>query len=112
MYNVVGAYLLEAITEVLNEAGTKFEGPLKEAWVRGYWNIAYLLIDREAQLYKSAARLGWKPFKVAKRVKESEAITSFYLAPADGSQLPPYKPGLYISVQLAVDELGYKQSRQ
>jgi len=112
MYNVVGEYLLEAITEVLKEAGTKFEGPLKEAWVRGYWNIAYLLIDREAQLYKSAAWLGWKSFKVAKRVKESEDITSFYLAPVDGSQLPPYKPGLYISVQLAVDELGYKQSRQ
>ena len=112
MYNVVGTYLIEAITEVLKGVGISFEGPLKEAWVRGYWYLAYLFIDREAQLYKSAGWLGWKPFKVVKRVKESEDITSFYLKPEDGSQLSPYKPGLYISVQLIVDELGYKQSRQ
>jgi nitric oxide dioxygenase len=112
MYSVVGTYLLEAIAEVLKGGGHSFEGPLKEAWVRGYWSLAYIFIDKEAELYKGAGWLGWKEFKVAKRVKESEDITSFYLRPADDSQLNPYKPGLYISVRFTVDELGYKQSRQ
>lgn len=112
MYNVVGTYLLEAIGEVLKGGNYSFDGPLKEAWVRGYWHLAYIFIGKEAELYGGAGWPGWKEFKVAEKVKESGDITSFYLKPADGSQLRPYKPGLYISVQLTVDALGYKQSRQ
>jgi nitric oxide dioxygenase len=33
-------------------------------------------------------------------VRESDVITSFYLAPADGGKLPAFKPGQYITVRI------------
>src|SRR5690625_5439785 len=45
---------------------------------------------------------GWidyRDFKVTKKVKESDVITSFYLEPADGKPFPSFKPGQYITVK-------------
>ena len=49
---------------------------------------------------------------VARREAESSEITSFYLEPADGGQVPGYQPGQYVSVRLYVPELGLMQPRQ
>lgn len=120
MYHVVAQYLIEAIGIVLAEHGIAFVDPLKAAWIDGYWALAYIFIDGEAKLYKNAGWEGWKEFVVAERAPETQDITSFVLKPTDGTPLRPskgsshqhYQPGQYISVQLIVDEFGFKQSRQ
>lgn len=109
-YAIVGEHLLQAIGQVV---GTDvFSGDLYEAWVVAYWQLAHICINREAELYKQAGWIGWKEFVVTKKVKETEEITSFYLAPKDKTPLPVFKPGQYISVQKFVKELGVNQSRQ
>ncbi|MBU5885676.1 NO-inducible flavohemoprotein, partial [Vibrio cholerae O1] len=60
-----------------------------QAWAEAYGAIADVFIQVEKKMYREAEtkRGGWegfKPFTVVKKVKESNAITSFYLKPADG----------------------------
>ncbi|KAL1944431.1 hypothetical protein VTO73DRAFT_2861 [Trametes versicolor] len=61
-YVIVAKHLLEAITQVVGA-------------------------DRE--LYDAAQWVGWRDFVVAKKVQESDEITSFYLKPKDGTPLEP-----------------------
>lgn len=46
----------------------------------------------------------WRPFVVAKKVKESTEITSFYLHPQDGGKLPSFKPGQFLTIKLDIPE--------
>ncbi|KAF7896500.1 hypothetical protein EAF00_006514 [Botryotinia globosa] len=109
-YPIVGKYLLEAMGQVLGAALTP---EILDAWTAAYNQLAQIMIDREAQLYREAGDWKeWRDFKVAKKVKESSIITSFYLEPVDGKPLPLFKPGQYISVQVHVPNFGYLQSRQ
>ena len=76
------------------------------AWAEAYGFLADILIGREAQIYKELADMpnGWEGFsnlRVLRKEKESDIITSFYLAPADGSGVPDFKPGQYITVRVA-----------
>lgn len=103
-YPIVGEYLLKAMKEVLGDAATD---EIIEAWGLAYGVIADAFIGVERDMYEQAAEQenGWnffKEFKVVRKVKESDVITSFYLKPADGSNVPLYKPGQYISVRLAM----------
>ncbi|KAL4787107.1 globin-like protein [Aspergillus varians] len=109
-YQIVGKFLLEAMGQVLGDALTP---PLLEAWAAAYWQLANLMISKEADLYKAAN--GWtdfRDFRVARKEPESDVITSFYLEPVDGQPLPSFLPGQYVSVQVFVPELGYAQCRQ
>ena len=45
---------------------------------------------------------GIRKFKVARKVAECADTFSFYLRPHDGKPLPPFKPGQYLTFQLAV----------
>jgi ferredoxin-NADP reductase/MOSC domain-containing protein YiiM len=45
---------------------------------------------------------GYRTFIVARKVRESETITSFYLVPEDGSPLPPFKPGQFLTFRLDI----------
>ncbi|MFL0363577.1 NO-inducible flavohemoprotein [Pseudobacillus sp. 179-B 2D1 NHS] len=103
-YPIVGEYLLKAIKEVLGDAATD---DIINAWAEAYGAIAKVFIDTEAQLYNEASEQpgGWldfKEFKVADKVEESSLITSFYLKPKDGVQLPTFHPGQYITVKLHI----------
>lgn len=49
---------------------------------------------------------------VAKKVQESDEITSFYLKPKDCTPLEPYRPGQYIFVQKLVSGFGVYRSKQ
>ncbi|KAL2112557.1 hypothetical protein VUR80DRAFT_7170 [Thermomyces stellatus] len=113
-YDIVGNHLIGAIGEVLGPALTD---EVKNAWVAAYGQLADVFINREAALYKAPGEdlpVGWRKFRIAKRVDESESVTSFFLEPVDGvTPLPEYRPGQYLSLQVPVPGLdGLMQSRQ
>lgn len=113
-YGIVGENLLHSISEVLS---ISMDDPLIDAWATAYGQLADLFISTEKAIYEQHQQtkgswLGWRNFKVAKKVAESAEITSFYLAPVDGSDLPKYEAGQYISVRVFVEELGLRQPRQ
>lgn len=103
-YPIVGKYLLAAIKDVLGDAATD---EIIAAWAEAYGVIANVFMDVEADMYKKAEqqRGGWSGFKgfvVQKKVKESNEITSFYLVPEDGQELPAFEPGQYISLKMQI----------
>jgi nitric oxide dioxygenase len=113
-YPIVGAHLLLAMKEVLGDAATD---EIIQAWSDAYGVIADAFISVEKSMYQKTAAQenGWiyfKDFMVARKVKESEVITSFYLKPADGSNVPQYTPGQYISVRVLIPGEKYTMIRQ
>jgi len=112
-YPIVGQHLLGAIKEVLGDAATD---EILNAWGKAYGVIADVFIQVEEDLYKAAeANGGWrlfKPFKVINKVQESDLVTSFYLAPVDGSKLPSYEAGQYIGLRLEIPGEQYLTNRQ
>lgn len=111
-YEIVGENLLKTIKAVLGDAATS---EIMDAWAAAYWQIADIMIGREAELYEAAEGwTEWKDFKIVKKEKEASDITSFYLEPVEKMKLPTFKPGQYISVNIFVDELdgGVWQARQ
>lgn len=100
-YPIVGENLLASIREVLGEAATD---DIINAWAAAYGFLADILIGREKQIYVENAKKaggweGFKLFRVSRKEKESSNITSFYLVAADGSPIPEFKPGQYITVR-------------
>lgn len=84
-----------------------------DAWAAAYWALVNIMIDHEGKLYKeSEGWTNWRQFRVTRKVRESDEITSFYLKPVDGKPLPNFKPGQYISVRIDVQQLKYPQGRQ
>lgn len=104
-YPIVGENLLASIKEVLGEGATP---EIISAWGEAYGILANILIGREKQIYDHNAALfgGWRGFKklkVTSKVKESDNITSFYLSNTDGSALPAFHPGQYITLRVPSD---------
>ncbi|MDG9930196.1 MULTISPECIES: NO-inducible flavohemoprotein [unclassified Pseudomonas] len=105
-YPIVGGCLLRAIREVLGaEIATD---AVIEAWRLAYGQLAELLIGAEEEVYCASERAegGWRggrPFRVARKVRESEEITSFHLRPVDGGALLDFVPGQYIGLRLVID---------
>jgi nitric oxide dioxygenase len=111
-YPIVGEFLLKAIKDVLGDAATP---EVINAWAEAYGVIAQVFIDIEKEMYDEANTQGWegfKAFKVMKKIKESSLITSFYLQAADGSNVPFFKPGQYVTVRLKVSGEEYLLNRQ
>ncbi|WP_010274666.1 NO-inducible flavohemoprotein [Paenibacillus senegalensis] len=113
-YPIVGHYLLAAIKDVLGEAATE---DILRAWKEAYDVIADVFIQVESEMYEQAASQpgGWKgfrEFKVDRKVKENEWITSFYLVPLDGKGLADFEPGQYVSVKLVIPGERYTHIRQ
>lgn len=101
-YPIVGANLLASIREVLGEGASD---AVINAWGEAYGLLADILIGRERQIYKEAAEQpggweGFRDFRIDRKEEESTIITSFYLVPADGGELPAYKPGQYITLRM------------
>ncbi|MCG5074494.1 NO-inducible flavohemoprotein [Paraburkholderia tagetis] len=108
-YPIVGRHLLGAVVDVLGEA---VDQPTLDAWAVAYEQLANIMIGAEAKLYEAAPWSGFRPFKVMRKHIESDEITSFYLAPADGAPAGGFEPGQYVSVTRYVDKLGVDQPRQ
>jgi nitric oxide dioxygenase len=113
-YPIVGRNLLKAIQEVLGEDVATAE--VMAAWAEAYEVLASILIGVEKSLYDASKEgegwLGFKEFKVIKKVEESSEITSFYLQPLDGKKLPAYKAGQFISIKINDESLDYTEIRQ
>lgn len=113
-YPIVGEFILKAIKEVMGDAATD---EIINAWAEAYGAIAQVFIDIEHGMYESAESQenGWidfKEFEVAKKVKESNVITSFYLKPKDGKGVPTFIPGQYITVKVKIPTETYILNRQ
>jgi ferredoxin-NADP reductase len=75
----------------------------------GFWRhwINYRGISSVSGKFENDSRavsIEFKPFRVDRKVIEnaSQTICSFYLVPEDGQPLPPYKPGQFLTFDLAV----------
>lgn len=44
----------------------------------------------------------WRNFVVARKVRESEEITSFYLQPEDQGAIPDFQPGQFLTIKLDI----------
>ncbi|WP_248930526.1 NO-inducible flavohemoprotein [Paenibacillus hamazuiensis] len=113
-YPIVGQTLLTAIKDVLGDAATD---EILQAWADAYGVIANAFIGVEAEMYEQAERQngGWSGFRefvVERKVKESDVITSFYLAPRDGGAIAGFEPGQYVSVKLEIPGEEYTHIRQ
>lgn len=113
-YPIVGENLLIAIKKVLGDAATD---EIMNAWERAYGVIADVFISVEREMYQEVANKpgGWvdfRDFKVVKKVKESDVITSFYLQPADGGNIPTYQAGQYITIKAEIEGEPYTHLRQ
>lgn len=113
-YPIVGEHLLAAIKEVLGDAATD---DILGAWAEAYGVIADVFISVEAEMYAEAEQQagGWadfRAFKVIRKAEESDVITSFYLAPADGGSIAGFEPGQYISVKISIPGEEYTHIRQ
>jgi nitric oxide dioxygenase len=101
-YPIVGGCLLRAIKIVLGDATTD---EIVDAWKEAYWFLADLLIQAEDNMRDELEQLpgGWAGFRelrVARKVKESDEVTSFYLESADPSKgLLTFQPGQFLSLK-------------
>ncbi|SDP47154.1 nitric oxide dioxygenase [Nakamurella panacisegetis] len=110
-YTIVGHYLLGAVGEVLGDAVTP---QIAEAWNEVYWLFATQLIAEETRLYQQAgvdASHPLRPYRVVRRIDETQDVISLILEPADGGQLPAISPGQYVSVFVDLPD-GGRQPRQ
>ncbi len=101
-YPIVGSNLLAAIKDVMGDGATD---EIIDAVAEAYGFLADIFIGRENAIYdeQQSAPGGWngtRTFVVAKKVPESDIVTSFYLKPEDEGPLPPFKPGQYITVHI------------
>jgi nitric oxide dioxygenase len=109
-YAIVGRYLMDAMKTVLGDALTP---EIATAWGAAYGQLADLFIVREKELYDTLDQWSdWRDFRVARKEREGDDITSFYLEPVDGVTLPTYLPGQYICVRVHVPALDCMQPRQ
>jgi nitric oxide dioxygenase len=105
-YPIVGRCLLRAIREVLGaEVATD---AVLEAWGAAYQQLADILMGLEEERYANRAQApgGWRgsrPFRVARKIVESDEITSFHLRPENGAALLAFEPGQYIGLRVVID---------
>lgn len=112
-YPIVGENLLAAIKDVLGDAATD---EIIGAWAEAYGVIADAFIGIESEMYKEAKEQqggweGFRNFRVDKKVKESDVITSFYLKPEDGKAIASYGAGQYITVKVQPEDQEFTSLR-
>ncbi|MFZ2511554.1 MAG: globin domain-containing protein [Gordonia sp. (in: high G+C Gram-positive bacteria)] len=110
-YPIVHEHLFAAIVDVLGAAVTP---EVAAAWDELYWEMAHVLIGRENELYDEAGVVPgdvWRQVQVVARTQVAPDAVSFTVAATDGSALPSFTPGQYISIQVPLAD-GAHQIRQ
>lgn len=110
-YPIVGKHLIGAIKEVLGEQATP---ELLAAWVEAYGLLADALIDAEQRLYQTNHHAPGATMKlvVSEKQRQSEHVVSYTLKAKDGSSLPTFKAGQYVSISVFIASLNLQQLRQ
>lgn len=111
-YDIVGTCLLQAISIVLGAAATD---DIIDAWGKAYAQLAGILIEAEEAVYAATeqGKGGWRgerTFRLVKRIDESSIITSFYLEPADGGEVPDFQAGQAITVVLEINGVSMRRN--
>lgn len=110
-YTIVGQHLLAAVADVLGDAVTP---AVADAWNEVYWLFATQLIAEEARLYARAGvdpATPTRPFRVVRRIEETDDVVSLVLEPADDAPVPGIEPGQYVSLFVDLPG-GDRQPRQ
>ncbi|MFF2777215.1 globin domain-containing protein [Streptomyces sp. NPDC058052] len=110
-YKIVHEHLFAAIVEVLGEAVTP---EVAQAWDEVYWLMANALIALESRLYQEAGVEDgqvWRTVRISERREETADTVSLVLTDPDGTALPAFRPGQYVSVRVALPD-GAHQIRQ
>src|SRR6478672_9083937 len=110
-YTIVGHHLLAAVGEVLGAAVTP---EIAAAWDEVYWLFATQLVAQEARLYQQVGvdpARPLRPYRVVRRIEETDDVVSLVLEPTDGGGLPQIGPGQYVSVFVDLPD-GRRQPRQ
>ena len=87
---------------------------IADAWNEVYWLFATQLIAEEARLYQQAGvdpARPLRPYRVVRRIEETQDVISLILEPADDGGLPEISPGQYVSVFVDLPN-GQRQPRQ
>lgn len=113
-YQIVGHHLIETLRELAPDA---FTPKVEAAWTEAYTFLAGIFIGREGAIYANAKAQpgGWngpRDFVVRAKSPESELVTSFILAPADGGPVLAYQPGQYLAVRVKPQGADYWEIRQ
>ncbi|WP_406065505.1 FAD-binding oxidoreductase [Streptomyces sp. NBC_01077] len=110
-YKTVHEHLFAAIVEVLGDAVTD---EVARAWDEVYWLMANALIAVEARLYQETGvpeGQVWRSMEIAERREETADTVSLVLRHTDGTPTAAFRPGQYVSVQVALPD-GARQIRQ
>ena len=96
------AYLLVLVANnsrilAISQDKAKLEAELLKAKIKSIMDKREL----EAKQVKLAWS-GFRKFKVVSKVPETNDITSFYLAPHDGKELPGFLPGQFLTFQITL----------
>lgn len=113
-YDIVGHHLIETLRELAEDA---FTPEVERAWTEAYQFLANVFIGRERQLYNGIEQKegGWygpRRFFIKKKIRESDLVYSFILAPKDGEPVVDYQPGQYLGVKIKPSHCDYFEIRQ
>ncbi len=81
----------------INQESSDLEAELLTAKIKS-------IMDRR-ELEAKQVKLSWngfRKFQVVSKVEETKDVTSFYLAPHDGKELPGFLPGQFLTFQVTV----------
>jgi len=80
---------------------------LPDDW-RDYFNaqINQMSVRSPRRAAQIPAWAGFRPFTLREKVREGGDVSSFHLVPEDGQSLPSYLPGQYLTVRVAIPDLG------
>ncbi|MBJ2067918.1 NO-inducible flavohemoprotein [Serratia odorifera] len=111
-YQIVGTHLLATLDEMFSPGQE-----VLDAWGKAYGVLANVFIQREGQIYQESATGdgGWRDrraFRIVKKQPQSEAISSFILAPVDGGRVVDFKPGQYLAVYINHHSIEHQEIRQ
>ncbi len=113
-YDVVGEALLAAIQEVLSLPN---DHVALTAWGEAYGILADVFINVEADIYtenekKEGGWQGFRDFYIDKIEEETPEVKSFYFKPIDLGEIPDFKAGQYVGVQVRPNDSDTFQVRQ
>lgn len=112
-YPIVGETFLQAVKDTLADKATN---QVIDAWGEAYNTIADMFIFIEQDLYEGKGQKpggwqGFRDFRIVKKVKETDFVTSFYLKPTDGQPVSAYEPGQYLTLKASIEGETYTHMR-